>query len=137
MWRIMLVYGAALGAGTLLLQWLDYKHAVREYSTEFYVGAVAILFVVIGIWVGNRLTARPRADGFSRNEAALRALGISDREYEVLALIAKGDSNKVIARRLTISPNTVKTHLGHVFEKLDVVSRTQAVHKARTLDILP
>jgi DNA-binding NarL/FixJ family response regulator len=137
MWRIMAIYGLALGAGTTLLAWLDYKHVVRDYSTEVYVSLVALLFVAMGIWVGNRLTAQPRGADFARNDTALRALGISDRECEVLTLIAACDSNKVIARKLSISPNTVKTHLGNLFEKLDVASRTQAVHKARTLDILP
>jgi DNA-binding CsgD family transcriptional regulator len=137
MWRIMAIYGLALGAGATLLAWLDYKHAVRDYSTEFYVGLVALLFVGMGIWVGNRLTARPRGEGFARNDAVLRTLGISERECDVLTLIAAGDSNKLIARKLGISPNTVKTHLGHLFEKLEAANRTQAVHKARHLDILP
>ena len=66
---------------------------------------------------------------------ALRAL--SAREVEVLDMLAAGHANKVIARRLDISPNTVKTHVAKLFEKLDVASRTQAIGKARELDILP
>jgi ATP/maltotriose-dependent transcriptional regulator MalT len=55
----------------------------------------------------------------------------------VLELLAEGASNKLIARRLDISPNTVKSHAARLFEKLEAQSRTQAVHKARELDLLP
>ena len=51
---------------------------------------------------------------------------LTDRETEVLRLLAEGKSNKEIAASLSISDNTVKTHVGNVFTKLDVQSRTQA-----------
>lgn len=134
--RQITLYGLALAAAAFLLAWLDYKHLARLWSTEFYVGSVAVFFVGLGIWVGNRLTARPRP-AFVRNDAAIAALGVSARECEVLEMLAAGHANKVIARHLDISPNTVKTHIARVYEKLEVASRTQAVRKARTLDILP
>lgn len=136
MWRFILHYGLALAALAFLLEWLDYKHAVHAWSTEFYVACVAVVFVALGIWVGNRLTARPR-EPYARNEAAIASLGISAREVEVLDMLAAGHANKVIARQLDISPNTVKTHVARLFEKLGVASRTQAIGKARELDILP
>jgi DNA-binding CsgD family transcriptional regulator len=137
MTRLILIYGISLAALAFALEWLDYRHAMRVYSTEFYIVCIAILFGCLGMWVGNRMTARPRGPGFMRNEAAISTLGISARECEVLDLLAAGHSNKVIARRLDISPNTVKTHVARVYEKLEVASRTQAIHKARTLEILP
>ncbi len=136
MWRLILVYGAALAALAFLLEWLDYKHAVHAWTTEFYVACIAVVFVALGIWVGNRLTAKPRL-AYARNEAAIASLGISARECEVLEMLAAGHANKVIARRLDISPNTVKTHIARLYEKLEVASRTQAIGKARELDILP
>jgi DNA-binding NarL/FixJ family response regulator len=136
MWRSIIVYGAALAALVFLLEWLDYKHAVHAWTTEFYVACIAVVFVALGIWVGNRLTAKPRLD-YARNEAAIASLGISARECEVLEMLAAGHANKVIARRLDISPNTVKTHIARLYEKLEVASRTQAIGKARELDILP
>lgn len=136
MWRLILIYGLALAGLAFLLEWLDYKHAVHAWPTEFYVACIAVVFVALGIWVGNRLTAKPR-QAFARNDAAIASLGISTREYEVLEMLAAGHANKVIARRLDISPNTVKTHLAKLFEKLEVASRTQAINKARELDILP
>lgn len=125
--RQAVLYGLALGGLALLLDWLDYSHAMRLHSTEFYVVAVAVLFVVLGIWVGHRLTPAPRGPAFVANTAALASLGISPREAEVLGLIAAGQSNKLIARTLAISPNTVKTHIARLFEKLEVASRTQAI----------
>lgn len=137
MWRLITLYGMALAGGAMLLEWLDYKHVVRAYSTEFYVVVVAVLFALLGIWVGNRLTARRLSPGFERNDAAISALGISAREVEVLVMLAAGHANKVIARQLAISPNTVKTHVARLYEKLEVGSRTQAIGKARDLHILP
>ena len=55
---------------------------------------------------------------------------LSEREIEVLSLIAEGTSNKEIARDLCISQSTVKTHIQSIFQKLDVNDRTEAVTKA-------
>ncbi|MFM5931002.1 MAG: response regulator transcription factor [Novosphingobium sp.] len=135
--RIVIGYGAALAALALLVEWMDWRHASRQWTTSAYVIAVAVLFAALGIWLGNRLTPRPRTAPFARNHAAIASLGISTRELEVLDLLAEGCANKVIARRLGISPNTVKTHVARLFEKLEAANRTQAIAKARALDLLP
>jgi DNA-binding NarL/FixJ family response regulator len=56
---------------------------------------------------------------------------LTDREQEVLALVAEGLPNKLIARRLAISERTVKGHLTHIFERIGVTDRTQAALWAR------
>ncbi len=55
---------------------------------------------------------------------------LTSREQEVVRLVARGMSNKAIARQLGISPRTVEGHLNHVFEKLGTTSRTELVHFA-------
>jgi DNA-binding CsgD family transcriptional regulator len=52
---------------------------------------------------------------------------LTAREHEILVLVSAGKANKEIARELWLSPNTVRTHLQHVFEKLEVTNRTAAV----------
>lgn len=135
--RAVLLYSAAIAAAALTLRWLEYRYAVRALSTEVYIGAVAVGFTALGLWAGYRLTSRGPKTAFEKNDRAIAALGISGRELEVLELLAQGSSNKEIADRLCVSPHTVKTHLGHLYDKLDVARRTQAVQKARELRILP
>jgi LuxR family maltose regulon positive regulatory protein len=62
---------------------------------------------------------------------------LSEREMEVLRLIAEGLSNEEVAQRLVLSLPTVKWHTGNIYGKLGVKNRTQAVATARTLGILP
>jgi LuxR family transcriptional regulator, maltose regulon positive regulatory protein len=61
---------------------------------------------------------------------------LSERELEVLQLIARGDSNQEIADQLVITLDTVKRHVTHIFEKLGVHNRVQAVARARALSLL-
>ena len=62
---------------------------------------------------------------------------LSEREAEVLQLVAEGLSNQEIADRLVISITTVKTHVGNIFLKLGVTSRTQAIARAESSGLLP
>jgi DNA-binding NarL/FixJ family response regulator len=64
------------------------------------------------------------------------AVGLSPRETQVLRLVAAGRSNPAIAAELFVGEATVKTHLLHVFEKLDVSDRTRAVTRAMELGLL-
>jgi DNA-binding CsgD family transcriptional regulator len=70
------------------------------------------------------------------NTRVQHTLGISEREYQVLKLVAGGQSTKEIARQLELSPNTVKTHLSRLFEKLEARRRTEAIQKARELGLI-
>ena len=59
-------------------------------------------------------------------------IALTQRELDVLALMAEGSSNKMIARQLSISVHTVKFHVGSLLDKLDATGRTDAVaHAAR------
>lgn len=131
------VYGAALAGGALLLQWLDYRRLARSSPGEVYLFLVAFAFLLFGLWLGRRLFAPPPPARFAGNPQAQAALGISARELAVLHALAEGRTNKEIARELGISPNTIKTHVARLFEKLDASRRTDAINKARQLGILP
>jgi LuxR family maltose regulon positive regulatory protein len=61
---------------------------------------------------------------------------ITARERDVLSMIGQGYSNKRIARTLEISPETVKSHVKHIFSKLDVATRSEAVSQAVSLGLL-
>ena len=135
--RTVILYALALALAVAALQWLEHRYVIRAFSTEIYVALVALAFVALGLWAGFRLTARPAAAGFQRNEAAIRSIGLTPRECEILALLASGQSNKELARTLGISPNTVKTHLARLYEKLEVANRIGAIEKARWLALIP
>ncbi len=62
---------------------------------------------------------------------------LSEREREVLQLVAEGLSNQQIAQRLVLSLHTVKLYVKHLLAKLGAANRTQAVARARALHILP
>jgi DNA-binding CsgD family transcriptional regulator len=135
--RTIVLYALALAAGAFLLQWLQYNYLVRTFPGEIYIGLIALGFAALGVWAGMRLARRPAAATFEKNTAALASLGITLREQEVLALLAAGKSNKEIAQKLGVSPNTVKTQVASLYQKLEVQRRTQAVQKARELALIP
>lgn len=137
MLKSVAIYALALAAGAFVLQWMEYQYLTRMFASELYIFFIAIAFTGLGIWAGHRLTPRVAAAAFIRNDAAVNALGLTGREVLVLELLAKGSANKEIARQLDISPNTVKTHIANLFQKLEVQRRTQAIQKARELRILP
>ncbi len=135
--RYGLLYGGALALLALLLQWAEYRYFALTMPGEAYIAVVALVFVSLGIWAGMRLTARPRGAGFERNDKAIASLGLTAREYEILEHLARGSSNKEIARSLDVSPNTIKTHIANLYAKLDVSGRGKAVEAARALELIP
>ncbi len=133
--RTIALYGAALAAGTVALQWFDYQRIARQQTTELYLLVIAAGFLALGIYIGARMIGG-RPAPFDGNPQAQAALGISPRERTVLEALAAGRSNKEIARELGVSPNTVKTHVAHLYEKLKVGRRTEAIARARELGLL-
>lgn len=135
--RTVFLYGLGLAFGALALSWLEYKYVTRIFAGEIYLVLIAVVFTALGAWAGGRLTRKAPPAPFEVNRAALASLGITEREHETLTALADGLANKEIARRFNISPNTVKTHISSLYEKLGVSRRTQAVQKARQLHLIP
>ncbi len=135
--KTILIYGLSLALLVFLLEYFEYRFFIRELSTEVFIFLIALFFTGLGLWVGKKLTSQKvEAPAFQKNERAIQYLGISERELEVLELVAKGLSNKQISEKLFVSINTTKTHLSHLYEKLEVKRRTQAVEKAKSLNII-
>jgi DNA-binding CsgD family transcriptional regulator len=135
-WRTALVYGALLAMIAVVLQWLQFRLLVRTHPGSVYLALFALVCMALGGWVTWRLSHRPPPEPFEVNTRAQQSLGISEREFEVLGLLAAGSSNKQIARQLEISPNTVKTHIARLFEKLEAKRRTEAIGRARELGLI-
>jgi len=136
MLRTILIYGVLLAAGAFGLRWLEFQFVVRTHAIETWVVLVALAFMGLGIWVGARLFRRPPPAPFTVNTRVRETLGVSDREFEVLTLLAAGRSNKEIANQLDLSPNTVKSHVAKLFEKLEAKRRTEAISRARELGMI-
>ena len=158
--RHVLIFGLVGGLLIATLQYTEYRFIIIEHSVELYSALVAILFATFGIWLGLRITrsretiretvretvvvkevlvpAEARAlEPFAPNAARQQTLGITARELEILALIARGFSNREIAAQLFVSENTVKTHCARAFDKLGAARRTQAVQRGKELGLLP
>jgi NarL family two-component system response regulator LiaR len=153
--RHVLIFGLVGALLIVALQYTEYRFLVIEHSVELYGALIAILFAVFGIWLGLRITRRREtivvrevlgpASGwgaapalpFVPDTARQQSLGITDRELEILTLIARGLSNREIATQLFVSENTVKTHCSRAFDKLGAARRTQAVRRGKELGLLP
>jgi len=163
--RHVLIFGLVGGLLIATLQYTEYRFVVIEHSVELYSALVAILFAAFGIWLGLRITRSrdtihetvretvvvrevlvpaeatapfaPSAAPFAPNTARQQTLGITARELEILALVARGLSNREIATQLFVSENTVKTHCARAFDKLGAARRTQAVQRGKELGLLP
>lgn len=138
----MLLYGGSLGLLLASLQFSQYRLLMTGDGEKWYVGLVAVLFAATGIWAGRRLVAAKKAlpapppPPPRPKMETLDLLGITPRELEVLEQMALGLSNQEIAEKLFVSLNTVKTHTSNVFSKLGVQRRTQAIQKAKELELI-
>ena len=144
--KIVLLYGLVGGLLIAALKLIEYRFLVLEHSIEIYGGIVALIFSLVGIWLGLKLTRTrtivrdvpvPVGGPFYRNEARVQELGITPREMDILEAMAAGLSNREIGERLFVSENTVKTHAARLFDKLSARRRTQAVQRAKEAGIIP
>jgi DNA-binding NarL/FixJ family response regulator len=130
------------------------SHLVRSAVLALQDDSLAVLAIVIsqvfverGAGLGALLTeAYGRTETFESasvpgsvdgsRQPDIDSDAITARERDVLSMIGQGHSNKRIARTLEISPETVKSHVKHIFSKLDVATRSAAVCRAASLGLL-
>jgi len=148
--KATIVYSFCLALLLFLLKWLELRFIIFDYSLEIYIGAIALIFTGLGIWLALKLSKPKiktivvekevhisRNENFVLNQSLVAKLELSNRELEILGLMAEGNSNQEIANRIFVSLSTVKTHNQNLFEKLDVKRRTQAIEKAKRLNLIP
>ena len=148
--KATIVYSISLAFLLFLLKWLELRFIIFDHSFEIYIGAIAVIFTALGIWLALKLSKPKiktvvvekevfvaRNENFVLNTSLLSQLELSKRELEILGLLAQGHSNQEIAAKLFVSLSTVKTHIQNLFEKLEVKRRTQAVEKAKRLHLIP
>ncbi len=147
--RHIILYGLILGVLVFVLKWLQWKFLVADNALYIYIGLIAVFFTILGIWIATRLM-KPKVqtviiekeiivtqpEVFIVNEAELKNLDLTSREYEILQLLAQGHSNAGIAGKLYLSVSTIKTHVSNLYFKMNVKSRTQAIEKAKRLKII-
>jgi two-component system, NarL family, nitrate/nitrite response regulator NarL len=107
-----LVMSAAAGAYGVIL---------KDATPEFLVKSLQ------QVADGLRLLPLPFSDQVSREQSAVteKALTVlTDREHQIMRLVSEGLSNKAIGRRLNISDGTIKVHLHHIYQKLEISNRT-------------
>ena len=148
--KATIIYSTSLAFLLFLLKWLELRFIIFDHSFEIYIGFIAVIFTVLGIWLALKLSKPKiktvmvekevyvtRNENFVLDTSLVSQLELSKRELEILSLMAQGHSNQEIAAKLFVSLSTVKTHIQNLFEKLDVKRRTQAVEKAKRLSLIP
>src|SRR6266404_4545110 len=110
----------------------------KTTEREVMLNAIKLVFSG-GIYIPSEIleeTTSPRLTNKLATRDSLKGLGLTDRQIEVLALLMKGKSNKVIAKTLNMAVPTVKNHITVVLKALSVTSRTEAVIKVGKMGTL-
>lgn len=154
--RTILLWGA-IAALLLACLWLvAWAPLLFDRGRELWGAVIALVAVGVGLKLADRvrgdrpgaqpaLPADPRTGAVAAPPAAATPTSgpadaaaiesLSPREREILALLARGLSNKELARELSVSENTIKTHLANLYAKLGVGRRTQALVVAQRLGL--
>jgi DNA-binding CsgD family transcriptional regulator len=134
----VLLYGLIMASVLIVLKLLEASFFFQNISIEYYLSIVAITFLILGLWFGNRNKKYKKEVSLAPElmKKKLDKLGISNREYEVICKLSEGLSNKEIAESLYLSENTIKTHLANIFSKLNAKRRTEVLKILRSEGIL-
>jgi len=134
---IALGFGILVACILILFQLAKFSYFTGQSHIEIWIAVISLLFFIVGVFISQRyFPSKPTAPKGTINQKNLQHIGLSKREYEILQLIDQGLSNQEIADRLFLSESTVKKHVSNVFLKLDVQRRTEAIKRAKELEIL-
>lgn len=147
--RHIMLYGLAMATLIFWLKWLQWKFLIVDNAIDIYIGLIAIAFTILGVWVANQfiksrtqtvfvekeiIVYQPKK--FILNQRELKRLNLTKREYEILKLIVRGNSNADIADQLFLSLSTIKTHVSNLYAKMNVKNRFQAITMAKRMEIV-
>jgi DNA-binding NarL/FixJ family response regulator len=139
---IVLGFGILIASLLVLFQLAKFSYFNPAPGPEIWVAIISLVFFGIGIFISRkyfppkRTNSPPPVPSREIDPLQIEKLGLSKREYEILQLINDGLSNQQIADKLFLSENTVKKHISNLFLKLDVQRRTEAIKKAKDMNII-
>lgn len=134
--KTIFIFGTLIFALLTLFQLSKYYYASGNISIEIIITVIAILFFFIGVYINKKSLHKYKINHGEINHKKIEELQLSKREYEVLCKIANGFSNQEIANQLFVTESTIKTHVSNLLVKLNAKRRTQAVQKAKELEII-
>jgi NarL family two-component system response regulator LiaR len=135
----ILVFAGSFAAILIILKTIEFFFFHYKFTFETYLGIIATIFLTLGIYFGSKLGYKKVQSSSPQNSTTLNEgieTDLSLRELEVLLNISDGLTNQQIADKLFISLNTIKTHTANIYSKLGVKSRTQAISKAKSLNLI-
>lgn len=135
---VILGFGILIACLLILFKLAQFSYFGQSGSTEIWIAVISLIFFGIGIFISRKYLPVTKTIHAPKepDPAQIDKIGLSKREYEILQLISDGLSNQQIADKIFVSENTVKKHVSNLFLKLDVQRRTEAIKKAKDLNIL-
>jgi DNA-binding NarL/FixJ family response regulator len=135
---VVIGFGILIASLLVLFQLAKYSLLRSSAGTETWIAVISLVFFGIGIFISRKYLPVVKKETVQKeiDPGQVNKLGLSKREYEILQLISEGLSNQQIAGKLFVSENTVKKHVSNLFLKLDVQRRTEAIKKAKDLNII-
>lgn len=135
---VILGFGILIACLLILFKLAQFSYFGQASSPEIWIAVISLVFFGIGIFISRKYLPVTKTVHAPKepDQKQVDKLGLSKREYEILQLINEGLSNQQIADKIFVSENTVKKHVSNLFFKLDVQRRTEAIRKAKELNII-
>jgi DNA-binding NarL/FixJ family response regulator len=134
--QTILVFSVLVVSLLILFKISKYAIFIGQTRIEILIAVIALVFLIIGILL-NKKSLQKKVKVISRiRQTRKTKTDLTIREFEVLELIVEGLSNKEIAAQLFVTESTIKTHVSNILIKLDAKRRTEAIQKAKQLQII-
>ncbi len=118
--------GIAAALAIILFQLSNIFLAYKFFRFDYYITAVAVLFLVAGFFI-SKYNPPQKKDAATPQDDSL--LNLTTKELSILQLIVEGKSNKEIAAINFVEISTIKTHINNIYTKLDIQNRRDAVNR--------